>query len=104
MPDQPPAVIAAPAPVPATASAPLTEKPLSTSEWFVTLLILALPFVGIVMYFVWAFAGGNISRRNFCRAVLLWFVVVFALAGLALVCFLLLGGTLAALGSLQAPR
>src|SRR5262245_13181507 len=35
------------------------EKPLSTGEWFVTMLILALPLVGIIMYFVWGFGTGN---------------------------------------------
>jgi fatty acid desaturase len=74
-----------------------TEKPLSTGEWFVTLLVLALPLIGFIMYFVWAFGSGNLGRRNFCRAALLWLVVVFGLCFLAVAGFLLLGGTLAAL-------
>lgn len=75
------------------------EKPLTTGEWFVTTLILALPLVGIVMYFVWGFSEGNRSRRNFCRAMLIWLAVGLGLAMLALVSFLVLGGTLAALGA-----
>ncbi len=78
----------------------ITETPLTTGEWFLTLLILALPVIGLVMYFVWGFGAGNIGRRNFCRATLLWIAVVFGLVFLAFVSFLLLGGTLAALGSM----
>ena len=73
------------------------EKPLTTGEWFVTLLILGLPVVGIVMYFVWAFGSGNMGRRNFCRAALLWLAVAACLAIIGLIVFVVLGGTLAAL-------
>jgi len=74
------------------------EKPLSTGEWFVTLLVLGIPVIGLIMHFVWAFGGGgNLGRRNFCRAVLLMIFVFFCLAVLALIGFLLLGGTMAAL-------
>lgn len=68
-------------------------RPISVGGWFFTLLILAIPVVNIVMYFIWAFVpAGNINRRNYCRAVLLWFVLgivltaifLFALGGLAL--------------------
>ncbi len=75
----------------------ITEKPLTTGEWFVTLLVLALPLIGLIMYFVWGFGTGNIGRRNFCRATLLWIAVLFGLVCLALIGFLVLGGTLAAL-------
>ena len=74
------------------------EKPLTTGEWFITLLVLALPLIGLVMHFVWAFGGGgNVGRRNFCRAILLWIAVIFCLGLLALIGFVLLGGTMAAL-------
>jgi hypothetical protein len=74
------------------------EKPLSTGEWFVTLLVLAIPVIGLIMHFVWAFGGGtNLGRRNFCRAFLLMIAVIFCLSILAVVGFLLLGGTMAAL-------
>jgi hypothetical protein len=75
----------------------LTEKPLSTGQWFLTLFILALPLVGLVMYFVWALGEGNRGRRNFCRATLLWFLVLFGIGCIGVILFLVLGGTLAAL-------
>lgn len=81
------------------------EKPLSTGEWFVTLLILALPIVGLVMYFVWGFGtDGNVSRRNFCRAALIWLAIGLGLAALTMIAILIFGGTLAALLSQGVPR
>ncbi len=78
------------------------EKPLTTGEWFVTMLILGLPLVGLIMYFVWAFSAGNLGRRNFCRAALLWMAIVLGLCLIAGIGFLVLGGTLAALGARHA--
>ena len=77
----------------------IPEKPLSTVEWFLTLFILALPVVGLIMYFVWGFSEGNRSRRNFCRATLLWLAILFGLACVAFIGFLIFGGTMAALFS-----
>lgn len=73
------------------------SRPLRTGEWFITLLVLALPVIGLIMHFVWAFGGGNIGRRNFCRATLLWLVVGLGLAVLAFVLMLVFGVSLAAL-------
>lgn len=73
------------------------ERPLSTGEWFVTLLVLALPIVGLIMHFVWAFGDGNLGRRNFCRAALLWLVVGIALGLLALITIVVFFGGIAAL-------
>ena len=80
------------------------EKPLTTGEWFVTLLVLALPVVGLVMYFVWGFGTGNVSRRNFCRAALIWLAIGLGLAVLAMITILIFGGTLAAVLSQSPPR
>ena len=97
------APIATPVP-PASESLELPEKPLTTGEWFVTLLVLALPLVGLVMYFVWGFGAGNISRRNFCRAALIWLGIGLGLAVLTMIAILIFGGTLAAVLSQSAPR
>jgi len=75
------------------------EKPLTTGEWFVSLLVLGLPIIGLIMYFVWGFSSGNMGRRNFCRAALIWMLVMFGLAIVTLIAFLVLGGTLAALAN-----
>ena len=52
-----------------------------------TLLVLAIPLVNLVMYLVWALSGaGNVNRRNFCRASIYWFLIIwgFSLAVLIL--------------------
>jgi len=66
-----------------------STQTMSVKDWFITILILAIPLVNIVMYLYWAFAEGvNLNKRNFCRASLLWVVIG---VGLAIV-FALLGG------------
>lgn len=47
------------------------ETPLSLGEWIITEIIMVIPCVNIVMMFVWGFGPGNISRRNYCRAMLI---------------------------------
>ena len=67
-----------------------TTRPLTVNDWFVTILILALPLVNLVMYFYWAFADGvNLNKRNFCRASLLWAAIGI---GFCVVVVVFLGG------------
>ena len=69
---------------------------ISLGDWFLTLLILAIPLVNIIMLFVWGFSAGTPpSKQNFCRAYLLW-----ALIGVVLVIlFVVMGGMAALLGA-----
>lgn len=61
------------------------DLPPSVGEWLITLVVLAIPFLNLILYIYWAFfSNGNKSRINFCRASL-----ILALVGLFLV--LLLG-------------
>lgn len=50
--------------------------PMTLGDWMITLLILAIPLVNIIMYLVWAFGSGNISRKTYCQACLLWVVII----------------------------
>jgi hypothetical protein len=63
------------------------ESPvISLGEWIITLIVLAIPIVGLVMLFVWGFSSStNPTKQNYCRAVL-----IFALIGFVL--FFLFGG------------
>ncbi|PTY07800.1 hypothetical protein DB347_06125 [Opitutaceae bacterium EW11] len=72
------------------------DRPLSTGEWVVTLLVLMIPLVNFVMYFVWAFADGNVNRRNFCRAQLIIMAVALGLVLVIGIAVLLFGGIAAA--------
>jgi len=63
---------------------------ISTVEWFGTLIVLIVPIVGIVLYFVWAFGtGGNLNRRNYCRAALIMMAISI---GLSIIFSVVLGG------------
>lgn len=68
-------------------------NPMSVGDWILTNLVLAIPIVNIIMYFVWAFSSGtNINKRNFCRASLIiggvflviYLIVVVAVMGSAI--------------------
>ncbi len=75
------------------------NRPLTTGEWFLTIFVLGLPLIGIAMYFVWAFTDGNVGRRNFCRAALLWLAILFGLGLMVLVAMLFASALLAGAGA-----
>lgn len=57
-------------------------------DWFVTLLILAIPVVGFIMLFVWGFGSNEKpSRANLCKLYLL-----FSLIGVIAAVILLFAG------------
>lgn len=72
------------------------SSPVSLGDWMITMLILCIPLVGIIMLFVWGFADGtHPSKRNFCRAYLIWMLI-----GLVIfILFLFMGGMAALMGS-----
>lgn len=55
------------------------SKPMSTGAWFLTLLVLAIPLVNLIMYLVWALGVGNTNRVTFCRASILWTLIIVAI-------------------------
>jgi hypothetical protein len=70
------------------------SRPLTLGEWMLTLLVLAIPLVNLVMYLVWALGdGGNLNRKRFCQASLLWLLIFVGLG----VSFAIMGGALALL-------
>ena len=56
------------------------KEVMSMGDWFLTLIVLAIPCVNVVMYFVWAFADGNENRKNFCRVSLILGAISIVLA------------------------
>lgn len=52
---------------------------MSVGQWIITFLILSIPFVNIVMMFVWAFGAMN-ERKNFAKAYLIVMAVMFVVA------------------------
>ena len=53
---------------------------MSVGSWLITLIILAIPCVNIIMYFIWAFGNGNENRKNFCRAGLIFMLIAVVLS------------------------
>ncbi|WP_209440998.1 hypothetical protein [Paenibacillus maysiensis] len=68
--------------------APVYPPPVSFKEWMISMLLLAIPVVGLIMLFVWAFSGStNPSKANYAKAALLWaaiVVVIYIIIGIAL--------------------
>ena len=57
------------------------KRPLTVGEWWVTLIVLCIPFLNLILCLVWALrSSGNIGRRNFCRAILLLIPVAVVIA------------------------
>lgn len=58
------------------------SRDLSIKEWFLTIFITAIPLIGFIMLFVWAF-GDNTpkSKANWAKATLLWFLVGIIIYG-----------------------
>lgn len=68
----------------------MDHTPLSMGEWILTILAIMIPcFIGVGIYFYWAFTkNGNINRRNYCRASL---IVTGVISVIYLVFMLLFG-------------
>ena len=47
----------------------------SVGFWMLALFVMVIPCVNLVMIFVWAFVGENESRKNYFRAVLIWYLI-----------------------------
>ena len=64
---------------------------LTVKDWIITILITAIPLVGFIMLFVWAFGSNeNPNKSNWAKASLIWVAI-------AMVLTFFLWGTLAAL-------
>ncbi len=63
-------------------------EPVKTGDWFLTILISAIPLVGLIMLFVWGFGSGtNPNKANWAKATLLWYLVGIVLAIIIIVVF-----------------
>jgi hypothetical protein len=63
-------------------------EPVKTGDWFLTMLITAIPLVGLIMLFVWAFGSGtNPNKANWAKASLIWYLVAVVIAIIFIVVF-----------------
>jgi uncharacterized BrkB/YihY/UPF0761 family membrane protein len=72
----------------------------SIGGWMLMMLVTAIPVVGQIMIIVWAFTGENESRKNYFRAILVFFVLFLGL----IVLLAMLGSAPAILKQLEALR
>jgi len=64
----------------------INEFAVSVGDWFVTMLIMAIPLLNLIMLLVWAFADEvKPSKRNFARAALIMFIIFIAAVALFVV-------------------
>ena len=57
------------------------SREVSVGDWMLTLFLLAIPLVGLIMLFVWAFGGGTpASKANFAKAALIWAAIIIGLS------------------------
>jgi heme/copper-type cytochrome/quinol oxidase subunit 2 len=54
----------------------------SVWSWMWMMFVTALPCIGLIMVLVWAFTGENESRKNYFKAILMWFVVTVVLVAI----------------------
>jgi hypothetical protein len=72
-------------------------SPMSVGQWVITMILLAMPVVGLVMLIYWIVSStGNINRRNYCLASLVIAAIVIVLAIIFAVFF---GGMAALMGT-----
>jgi len=65
------------------------NREVTVGDWVITIFITAIPIIGFIMLFVWAFGGGtNVNKANWAKATLIWFVIV---VGLYILFFAFLG-------------
>lgn len=69
------------------------QKTMSVKDWVITLFIMAIPLVGFIMLFVYAFGDNeNINKKNWAKAQL---IVAAVVLGLVLLFFVLFGAIFA---------
>jgi len=65
-------------------------KSLTIGDWLITFLIQAIPVVGFIMLFVWAFGGDtHPSKKTWAQATLIFMAIVVVLT---IIVFILIGG------------
>ena len=64
------------------------QNPMSVKDWLITLLIMAIPVVGLIMLFVYAFGNnGNVNRQNWAKAQLIVMAIVLGFIILGLIVY-----------------
>ena len=55
-------------------------NPLSVKDWLITLLLTAIPVVGLILLFVWAFSSDtHPGKGNWAKAALIMYAIIIVL-------------------------
>ena len=75
-------------------------KPMSSSDWLLTIFLGGLPIVGLVFLLIWSFGDNQpLERANYAKATLIWTLIGL---GIAAFFFILFGSAmLAAFSQMQ---
>lgn len=74
------------------------EEPISVLEWVGTILLAAIPCVGLILYIIWAFSGDvKKSKSNYCKAILAIQLGAIVLSIVLTVVFFAIGLTMASM-------
>jgi len=72
---------------------------ISVKDWLITLVIAAIPIVGLIFLFLWGFGSdSNPNKANWAKGALLFYAIIIALY---VIFFVLIFGSLAFLGSMD---
>ena len=53
-------------------------RAVSVGNWVMTMLLMCIPFINIILLFVWAFGNNTeVSKANWAKATLVWFLLGF---------------------------
>jgi uncharacterized membrane-anchored protein len=56
------------------------NKAMSVGDWIITFIVTAIPLVGFILLFVWAFGSDtNLSKKNWAKALLIFYVILIVL-------------------------
>lgn len=50
-------------------------QPLGVGDYMLMFILLALPLINLIMLFVWAFGNGNLNRKNYAKAALVFMII-----------------------------
>ncbi len=58
----------------------MSDSTMSVKDWLITLIITAIPIVGLIMLFVWGFgSSAPATKANWAKAVLIFYLIMIVL-------------------------
>lgn len=70
------------------------EEEMTVGKWIITYIVLGLPLVGFIFYFIWGFGSGPKARQTYCKACLILAAIGVALYILIFILLAVLGITM----------